>query len=83
MKRQKLTLDKLVIGSLSDAEQANILGGDDDGDASRVTANTVCVGGSTPGSGKSTDVTHGCPVNPPPKPSTGMTCPANSTTKKP
>jgi hypothetical protein len=83
MKRKKLTLDKLVIGSLSDAEQANIFGGDDDGSASRVVDRlTHCIGGGTPGSGGSTDVTHTCPVTMPPTPASGMTCPV-STTKKP
>jgi hypothetical protein len=76
MKKKKLTLDKLVLGSLSASEQANILGGDD---GSSVKIGPTCIPPTPIVTQKATSILAGCPVTMPPtlKPTSwGITCPA-------
>jgi hypothetical protein len=75
MKRKKLSLDKLVLGSLSEAEQSNVIGGDD-GTGSVVYVNNVCVSNTTY---QKTSFTATCPLTQlgcvtSPKTGTNITC---------
>lgn len=73
MKRKKLSLDKLVLGSLSETEQANVIGGDDSGGGSVVYVNTVCIQGPT--TYPKTSYTATCPFTVPPSSrGTNITC---------
>jgi hypothetical protein len=62
MKRKKLSLDKLVLGSLSEAEQSNVIGGDLGVGELAITQ-------------KSTTILATCPVTLPPTVGTTITCP--------
>ena len=76
MKRKKLSLDKLVLGSLSDAEQANVIGGDDGG-GSVVYVQTVCVMPSL--TNPKTSFISTCPLTTQkPYSGTNMTCPVTA-----
>jgi hypothetical protein len=75
MKRKKLSLDKLVLGSLSEAEQANVMGGDDAGTGSATHVNTVCVMPSL--TQPKTSYIATCPLTTQKPYSTNMTCPVS------
>lgn len=74
MKRKKLTLEKLQIGSLSSAEQAQVLGGEA-APASQLVIGSACIGNTQ---GPQTIMTGGCTYTPTPTQGSVMTCPAKS-----
>lgn len=67
MQRKKLSLDKLVLGSLSEDEQAKVFGGNDIGSVAYIT--TICLG---PGTNVPATSFVSCP-NPSPSVSRGAT----------
>lgn len=64
MKKIKLSLDKLVVGSLTAAEQKAIIGGYEGSGGSTVTVNGVCI--TSAPTYKSTSILAGCPQTPAP-----------------
>ncbi|KQM65217.1 hypothetical protein ASE74_10120 [Pedobacter sp. Leaf216] len=64
MKKIKLSLDKLTVGSLTEAEERKIMGGENESAGSQLVLNHVCVGSTSPAI--TTNIINGCTVTVPP-----------------